>query len=189
MNAYDFDETIYDGESSVDFFLYCFKYDPKLIRFLPAVLKAYILYKKEKISLDEMLNKYGKELEDYFSSHQTQINNLVKSFWDKRMNKIKPFYLELQKEDDVIITASPRFMIQEICERLGVKNLICTEFNLESGKIEKLCFRESKVDCFREVYPTEDIDDFYTDSMNDKFLMPFSKRVFLVKGHKIKQVK
>ena len=34
-----------------------------------------------------------------------------------------------------------------------------------------------------------EIDDFYTDSMNDQFLFPLAKRVFLVKGNKITQIK
>lgn len=35
MNVYDFDGTIYDGDSSVDFFLYALKRMPSLIRYAP----------------------------------------------------------------------------------------------------------------------------------------------------------
>ncbi len=189
MNVYDFDETLYDGESSVEFFLYYFRVDPSLVKFLPGVIKALFLYKAEKITLDEFLNDYGKQVEDYIATHKNEFERTVKSFWDKKITKIKPFYFGIQKPDDVVITASPDFLIREACNRLGIENLISTKIDLVSGKIEAPCFRESKIERFREVYPTEAIDDFYTDSMNDRFLMPFAKRVFIVKGSKIKQVK
>ena len=40
MNVFDFDNTIYDGESAIDFFLYYLKKDPKLIRYLPSIIVA-----------------------------------------------------------------------------------------------------------------------------------------------------
>lgn len=189
MNAYDFDETVYAGECSIEFFLYCFRLDPSLIKFLPGVIKGFILYKREKISLDSLLNDYGKVVEEYFSTHALQMEEAVIKFWDKKIKKIKPFYLKQQKEDDVIITASPEFLMKEICKRLGIKNLICTKMNIETGKIEKPCFREAKTDCFLEKFPGGRIDEFYTDSMNDRFLMPLSEKVFIVRGEKIKRVK
>lgn len=189
MNVYDFDETIYDGESSVEFFLYYFRKDPTLIRFLPDVMKALFLYKREKISLDSFINDYGSTIEDYIQTHKSDFEKCVDDFWNKKMKKIKPFYLERQKEDDVVISASPDFLLREACNRLGIKNLICTHIDLETGKLSHPCFREAKIDCFKEVYNECEIDDFYTDSMNDKFLMPFAKRVFIVKGNKVEQIK
>ncbi len=189
MNAYDFDETVYNGECSVEFFLYCFRLDPSLIKFLPGVMKAFILYKKEKITLEKMLDVYGKKLEEYFSAHSLETEKAVVKFWDRRMKKIKPFYLENKRDDDIIITASPDFLMREVCKRLGIKNLLCTRFDLKTGKIEKPCFREAKIDRFLESFPDGKIDEFYTDSMNDKFLMPFAEKVFIVKGNRITQVK
>ena len=54
MNAYDFDETIYDGESSVEFILMYLKKDPKIITFLPTVFKVIIKYNRGKITFDDM---------------------------------------------------------------------------------------------------------------------------------------
>lgn len=189
MNAYDFDETVYAGECSIEFFIYCFRLDPSLVKFLPDVIKAFVLYKKEKITLEKMLSDYGKIMEDYFSSNALAFEDAAVKFWDRHIHKIKPFYLEQKKHDDIIITASPDFLMKEVCSRLGVENLICTRFDLKTGKIEKPCFRQAKVSCFLERFPEGRIDEFYTDSMNDKFLMPFADKVFIVKGKKIKQVK
>ena len=45
------------------------------------------------------------------------------------------------------------------------------------------------MDLFRAAFPDGEIDDFYTDSVNDSFLFPLAKRVFMVKGSKITQIK
>lgn len=189
MNVYDFDETVYRGECSLEFFLYYLRKDFSLIKYIPGVFRALILYKQEKISLDSFLTDYGKEVGKYMAAHSAELNSAVKSFWDKREKHINSFYFLQQREDDVIITASPDFLMEEICRRIGVKNLISTHIDPHTGKIEKPCFREAKIERFREVYPTQKIDDFYTDSMNDRFLMPLAEHVFIVKGKRIKQVK
>lgn len=189
MNAYDFDETIYDGESAIDFIISYFKEDPSIIKYVPDIIAALIKYKRGLISLDDFKHKYGEELKEYFTTHSTDLEKLVREFWDKRMHKIKPFYKTLQRTDDVIITACPSFVMNEICKRLGIKNLVATEVDLSTGEIKKACFREGKIECFREAFPDAVIEDFYTDSMNDKFMFPFAKRVFMVKGNKITQIK
>ena len=79
--------------------------------------------------------------------------------------------------------------LNDICERLGVRHLIATDFDIETGEIHTPCFRERKVDLFRAAFPGQGIDDFYTDSVNDSFLFPLAKRVFMVRGKKIEQIK
>ncbi|MCM1364626.1 MAG: haloacid dehalogenase-like hydrolase [Faecalibacterium sp.] len=189
MNAYDFDETIYDGESSLEFIFSYLKTDPKIITFLPTVIKIMYLYKKEKITFDDFTNKYAHTLKKYFAENDVDVSGLVTKFWDKHEKKIKPFYKDIQRDDDVIITASPEFMMREICNRIGVKHLLATDLDLKEGVVRKACFREGKIACFKEAFPEGEIDDFYTDSMNDQFLFPLAKRVFLVKGDKITQIK
>ena len=39
MNVYDFDDTIYDGDSNVDFFIDLFKKYPSLLRYAPDLVK------------------------------------------------------------------------------------------------------------------------------------------------------
>ena len=46
MNVYDFDNTIYDGESCLHMFFYFVRRDPALIKSVPRVLKAFAEYKK-----------------------------------------------------------------------------------------------------------------------------------------------
>lgn len=189
MNAYDFDDTIYEGDSSLHFFVFFLRKDPSLIRYLPRVIKILNDYHKEKIIFDDIVKNFGHIFENYFRNSNKDFDEIVSEFWDKHEKRIKPFYKEIQKEDDVIITAAPNFMAEEICRRLGIRHCLSTEFDVKTGKFIRGCFREKKIDFFFEAFPDGQIDDFYTDSMNDKFLFPYAKRVFMVKGNEITQIK
>ena len=189
MNVYDFDGTIYDGESSVEFIFEYLKHDIRVLKFIPGMTKAMIKYQQGKVTFDDFLNNYASKITDFFRSNNVELMPLVKDFWDRHEKQIKPFYAHVHRDDDVIITASPEFMMHDICERIGVKNLIATDFDIKTGEVRKACFREGKIPCFREKFPDGVIDDFYTDSVNDEFLFPFAKRVFMVKKHKITQIK
>ena len=45
MNVYDFDHTIYAGDCTIDFWCYCLKKYPIILRTIPSVLLYYILFK------------------------------------------------------------------------------------------------------------------------------------------------
>ena len=72
---------------------------------------------------------------------------------------------------------------------MNIKNYVGSSIDKKTGKFKRLCFLGNKVEAFYEMFPDGEIDDFYTDSMNDKPLMDIAKRVFLVKGNKITQIK
>ena len=91
MNVFDFDNTIYDGESVIDFFLYYCKKDKSLLKYIPTVMNALIKYKKGAITVEEALSKYGKTVTDYYVKN-IGMGDDFKVFWDNNMHKIKPFY-------------------------------------------------------------------------------------------------
>lgn len=188
MNVYDFDNTIYDGESCFDLFKFYIKKNPSLIKLFPTVTKGFARYKKGEVSLDEMVSRYAPMAQEYLA--KIDFENEPKLFWDKHMNKIKPFYKEIQKEDDLIITASPDFHIEEIAKRLGIKNYLTSKVDRKTGKIEFVCIRQNKITAFKEIYGDKEIENFYTDSPeNDAPLIDLAKHAFVVKGQKITQVK
>ena len=186
MNVYDFDNTIYDGESVLDFYLFALKKQPRLISVLPKLCHMLIRYKACKISYDELLlvaEKYAAKV-----LGMADFSLLVSDFWDKNQKKIKKFYLDRRQSDDVIISASWSFLIEEVCRRLGIKWVIASEIELTTGQIKRLCFKEKKVQFFREQFPEAVIDKFYTDSMNDAPMISIAKRAFLVKGEKVEEI-
>lgn len=188
MNVYDFDNTIYDGESVVDFFIYYCKKDFKLLRHMPSVFIALIKYKRGLFTIEHALEKYGKIVADYYTKHP-DIPEEMEDFWDCHMHKIKPFYKDVQSDDDLIISGSPEYSLEVICKRLGIKRYIGSLLDPVTGEVKRLCIRENKVKAFFEEYPDTQIENFYTDSINDQPLIDISKNAYLVKGHKITKIK
>lgn len=188
MNVYDFDNTIYDGESSFDFFIYCLKRKPSIARFLLPTIVTLIEYKLCIISTDGLTSKCEKYM-DGFLSRLDSPEKTVKEFWDCHEHKIKAFYKKMQKPDDVIISASNDFFLEEICKRLGIKNLIASRVDLNKRKVVYLCHNEAKVRLFKERFPNDTVDNFYTDSMNDLPMIKLSEKAFIVHGDKIKEYK
>ncbi len=189
MNVYDFDNTIYNGESVLHFFFFYIKKTPYLLKYIPKVFYALFKYKAGKITVEKALEEYAPFVEDYFKNISDIRADSVE-FWDKHMHNIKPFYKEIQREDDVIVTASPESTMQEICKRLGIKHCVGSIIDEESGKIHRLCMRSRKVPAFFEAFPDAHIDNFYTDSpKNDAPLIEIADHAFVVKGNKITQIK
>ena len=178
MNVYDFDNTLYRGESGVHMFFYYLKKRPWLICYGPRLIPGLIAYKRHQIALDDVGGLLGGVLKKFMEGIENYEQD-AKDFWDKHDHRLQPFYKELQRPDDLIISAGPEQSLKEVCGRLGVSRYIGTVIS-EEGDLEFVCYRENKVKAFQEQYPDEQIDDFYTDSMNDKPLMDIAKRVFLV---------
>ena len=188
MNVYDFDNTIYDGESSFDFFVFCLKKRISLLKFLPPVIITLIQYKLCRITTDELTEKSEKYMADFLSMLD-DAKKLISDFWDLHEHKIKDFYKRNQKPDDVIISASNDFFLGEICKRLKIKYLIASKMDLERCKIEYLCHGDPKVRLFYKRFPNGIVDEFYTDSKNDMPMIKIAKKAFFVKGNKITEYK
>lgn len=188
MNVYDFDNTIYKGESGVDLFLYFLKRDPKLITALPWAISCIAKYKATQMTLDDVLDKYAGVIEGYAAKIDDIEGNVTK-FWDKNIKKIKPFYFEQRQDDDIIISACVDVVLEEICQRIGIKNYVGSEVDLDKRKLINFCYRENKVKVFKEKFPDAEIDNFYTDSYNDQPMIDLAKNAYLVKGDKIVKIK
>ena len=121
MNVYDFDNTIYDGETLVDFIMYYVKTDPRIWKYVPKLL--YIAFKDffHLFTVDEAIKAYAGFLEGYYVNLDNIEQDVIK-FWDKNEKKIKPWYAKVQRDDDIIVSGSTDFILDEIMKRMGVKN-------------------------------------------------------------------
>ena len=185
MNVYDFDNTIYNGESSIDFFLYVLSKNKKLTKYLPLTGYSLLLYKAGLLSINkiqEMANKYT----DIVMEYQDNANELINSFWNIYSYKLKQEFLNKIEPNDIIITASPKILLDGIKNKINTKNLICSEINMKTGKLEYLCMGENKVKALYKEFPNIEINEFYTDSIkNDMYLINIANKPFLVKGTSI----
>lgn len=184
MTVYDFDNTIYDGESTFDYFLFCMRRHPSLVRWLFTMLQGLARYKMCLVSREELINLAEKCMFSMLAACPDYVE-LAEKFWDGNFRKIKKFYLDRKKRDDVIMTASFDFLIEPCLRRLGLTNAVCSSADLKAGKITHLCFRENKPTLFAALFPNETAEAFYTDSLNDRPMMLFAEKCFYVRGEKV----
>ena len=178
---YDFDGTIYDGDSSVDFFKFCTKKEPKIKKMYFKIFKNFIKYKTNYITITEFKEETFSFLK-FFDNQE----ELVQEFWQMHKNKIKSFYLAKNHEKDIIISASPYFLLKPICDELKVKDLIASDVDIKNGHFNKPNNKgEEKVKEFKKKYPHGIIEEMYSDSMNDKPLLDLAEKSYLIKKNSI----
>ena len=102
--VYDFDNTVYDGDSSIDFFLFSLKNHKSLIRFFPLQSIGFILMKLKLINKEK-----GKSAFFSFVKGLKDVDREVLEFWKQSFSKIKPWYIDQKSNTDIIISASPDF--------------------------------------------------------------------------------
>ncbi len=189
MNVYDFDNTIYAGESCFHLFLFYLRKDPGLLRLFPEVVRAFARYKKGEVTAEGFLRQYAPLVEEKLRLIPDLAGDM-RDFWDAHEKRIKPFYAEMRRPDDLILTAAPDFSMREICRRLGVERCLSSRVDPETCEILHFNLRERKIDAFRAQYPDERVDRFYTDSpANDAPLIALAEEAYLVRGRRITRIK
>lgn len=179
MNVYDFDKTIYNGDSTAHFYFYCLMHQPRILMWLPYQAWSFFLYVMGIYSKTQFKERFYK----FFKSIKN-IEETVEKFWDKKISGIKKWYLENSHEDDVIISASPDFLLRPACNRLRIKNLIASKVDFNDGKYTGLnCYGAEKVERLRNEMPDFEYDYFYSDSMSDAPLAALAKKnSYIVSG-------
>lgn len=178
MNVYDFDGTLYRGDSSVDFFFFCMRRKPSLLRFIPRLLLASLRYgarRIDKSAYKEVFFAFLAGMDDYASA--------VDSFWRSHSARLESWYHP--GNGDVVVSASPDFLLEPACRMLGIKGLIATRVDPHSGRITGVnCRGAEKVRRFREQYPDAHIERFYSDSRSDAPMARLADEAFIIRNGK-----
>lgn len=182
MNVYDFDRTIFDGDSTVLFIRYLFRKSPALALRAPALLGNGLLFvtgtRDKQVFKERLFQTIFAPVDDAYA--------LLPAFWDQHENRVKGFYRETRRPDDVVITASPVDIVRPMCERLGIKAVLGSPVDLRTGRYAgNNCHGEEKVRRFREAFPAATVDDFYSDSHSDDPMARVAKRAFFVRGERV----
>lgn len=189
MNVYDWDKTIYNGDSTFDFMKYLWWHRPKTWLNLPRTLIYGVLYKLgivEKQVFKENLFRAFMYVND--------MKEMTSSFVTSHLDKVKRWYVEQRAPRDIIITASPEFLVETFgvymrSLRMAERRLIVvgSPVDMYTGKYSgKNCDGEEKVRIFKLRWANRKIDEFYSDSLSDTPMARLAERAFLVKGTKIK---
>ena len=181
MNVYDFDGTIYDGDSTIDFYKYCIKKHPKIILLFPYQVSFFMAYKLRMVSK----KKFKEEFYSFFKL-LPDIDDLILRFWNDHICKINKWFFELNEQNDVIITASPEFLVEEAARRIGVRIVIGSKVDPYTGKTTgENCYGKEKIKRFKEIFGDIIPDRFYTDSFSDTPMICYAKKAYMVHGGQI----
>ena len=176
MNVYDFDNTILKGDSTARFFTYCLMHCPKMWLDAPGQAwnaALFVLKRRKKQDFKQRMLHFLTLIGD--------VDARVEAFWEKNFCRVKEWYFKKRRDDDVIISASPEFLILPACKRLGVGCVMGSPVDKQTGRFHGLnCHGEEKVRRFREVYPDTEIEEFFSDSYSDDPLARLSKKAWLV---------
>jgi phosphoserine phosphatase len=186
INLFDFDGTIYDGDSTFDFIIYEIRRHPIiLITVFEDLLFAilYILHIVDKTRMKTHFYKFLRLIKN--------VDEEVISFWRSHDNKIKDFYLKRNHDKDIIISASPEFLLKPIANKLKVKDLIGSNVDKYTGKnIGLNCHDVEKVRRLDEKYNDYIVMESYSDSIkSDKPILDLAKKAYLVKKNTITLIK
>ena len=185
INGYDFDGTIYDGDSSVDFYFYCLKKNKTILLCLPIQLYGLLLYIlgiKDKTFFKEKFFSFLKKINN--------VDDYIKDFWKDKIKNIKSWYLEQKKPSDIIISASPEFLLKPLEKILKIK-VIATKVDKNTGKFNSLnCHDYEKIKRYeQETKKKNNINKFYSDSIKaDRPLLEYAKEAYLVRKNKIEKI-
>ena len=180
MNVYDFDKTIYNGDSATHFWRHCIARYPAALSVLPGIAWTAVSHLH-----DPEIHGAVKERMFAILRFVPDAEEEAKLFWDRHMDGILPWYHRQKREDDLIISASPAFLIGEIASRLGVR-CIATEMDPRTGRLNSPnCRGRAKVERFRAACGNETVEEFYSDSFADRPMMEIANSAFLMKKGKI----
>ena len=177
VNVYDWDKTIFPVDSTVAFVRWCLRRHPgviwPLLRAL-ALLPGYWLGKISKTAVKERM--YG------FLRRVPDVDAELEAFWAKNFPRVNAWYLAQQRPDDIIISASPEFLVRIPAQKLGVR-LLASRVDKHTGRTDgENCHGAEKVRRLHEAYPEVQIAEFYSDSRSDSPLAELAEHAYLVHG-------
>ena len=178
MNVYDFDGTIYHGDSTFDFFFWCLGRHPGLVRYLP--IQAWGFLKRAL----HLTDKTG--MKEYFYRFLRGIDTeqAVEEFWRTHKKNIYPYYPRQHQHTDIVISASPEFLLWPICHDLGIQNLFASRVDPRTGLYTGInCHGREKVRRLYEELGVDHITEFYSDAHCDLPLAKIADKAFLVDRH------
>ena len=182
LTVYDFDGTIYDGDSSIDFIKFLISRKKTLIFELPKMILSLIKYKSKNITKEQMKECFFGVLNKF-----DNIDELINEFWIKKEKNIKDFFKNDKSKNVVIASASPYFLLESVAIKYKVKDLFASPIDKKTGKYYGVnCHGNEKVKLIKEKYPKCIVDKMYSDDIkSDRPLLDLANSSYIVKKNKI----
>ena len=177
MNVYDFDKTVFRREFSFLYYRFCAGRHPRLWLRLP-LIGLWALFAALKLC---SMKRFKEVFHGYLRSLRDR-EALLEAFWDRHEKEIPLWLPPLLPQGGLVISASPEFLIEGLCRRLGLEHM-GTRMDPRSGRITgENCRGGEKPRRFRERYPEAEVTAFYSDSLADTPMALLAGKAWLVKG-------
>ena len=180
IDVYDFDGTIYDGDSTADFVLFCLRRHPGMIAGAPRLAAAAIRLALKRINLTKFKTVLFGEMSRRFSLEEE-----ADAFWKsmKTRAKLGSWFFDTPRDIPIVIaSASPEFELCHAAKILGVETLIGTRCNMQTGELYgKNCKGAEKIERIREIFGDYEVRAMYTDDAKaDGPLLAIAKERYIV---------
>lgn len=197
MVIYDFDLTIYAGDSFTDFWLYTLLRRPYIIIFFPYQLLMAILFLLRIISLDKFKEAF---ISYIWLFGKKRLEGYIQKFWARKKHKIYSWIPARLKEEKkcgwylMCISASPSFLLAPMVKDLGIETLISTDYGVVHNKqgnrmLSPNCKGKEKVIRLNKWAIANNYDytikRFYSDSLSDMPMFDIAKEKYFVRHGKI----
>ena len=179
IDVYDFDGTLYHGDSTVDFVRHCFARHPSLFAALPALGLASLRLLTRRADLTATKSALFSEMARRFD-----LDAEAARFWareDVRRN-LYPWFRDTPRDLPVVVaSASPEFEQRHAAALLGDVTLVCTRCGADGRIVGRNCKGEEKLRRIREAVGEYAVRAMYTDDAKaDAPLLAAAEERYLV---------
>lgn len=188
IDVYDFDGTIYDGDSTVDLVRFCLRRHPSLLAGLPGLLPALAGLLTGKTGLTAFKTAL-------FTRMAARIDLRAEAalFWQdaRTQAKLGAWFQSTPRDLPIVIaSASPEFELEHAARLLGVSALIGTRCDPDTGAlIGKNCKGEEKIRRIGEAMGPFTVRAMYTDSVkSDGPLLDIASEKYLVRHGRVQRI-
>ena len=194
LALYDFDGTLYNGDTSIDFCFFIYKrYFLRSIYF-PYQVLLYLIYSLGLMSVEKFKERFYIFLKGISPAKSEE---LLRIFWEQKFpSKFNQELLQIiskQKKDDikiVCISASPTLFLTPMKEKSGIDVLIGTELIYEKNRYRltgKNCSGYEKKIRLKKEFDLNRVKivQAYGDNKTDIFMLGLAEESFFVLGEKI----
>ena len=181
MNLYDFDKTVYLKDCTVEFWKHCLRRKPYLIFGLPMQVLSCVIFK-----LKLKPREYFKEKFLFFVKHFKDIDAEIRLFWEKEEKNICAWFADTVKADDIIISASPEFLVKPMADKFGIR-CIASVVDEKSGRfLSKNCKGQEKIARLAQIGVTE-AEKAFSDSKSDLPMLSLAKEGCIIRNKNTKE--
>ena len=187
IDIYDFDGTIYNGDSTVDYLLFCISKHPSLILLIFPIIVYAI-----RLMFTRDLTVFKSQLFSAFAK-RVDLETMGRLFWEQpgTRKKINEYIYHRKKDLPVVIaSASPDFQLRWAGTFLGIDQVICTTCDPKTGKlIGKNCKSSEKIRKIENAYGPFSVRAMYTDNPKaDGPLLELAEEKYLVTNGTVTQI-